>query len=290
MSKLLLLADNDQSYLKTVQKILEREDYRIIPAATVAEARRILNQGSVDLAILDIRLVNDHDEKDVSGLTLAKEETGRDIPKIILTNFPSVDAVREALGPHLQGLPPAVAFVGKEESTEVLLLAIRKALQFGRQWFRNVQDSITRQLYDDYEEARKETRVHFWVALGVAIIGALLVFAGVMIAQATQQPSLGLASAASGIVIEVTNLLFFRRMDALYRRTDSFHYELLQSERFENLLASCDELSSVEKRERSIDHVIRTTTIGWLGSKHSERNGAAQSPTKKIITTKGTSE
>ena len=71
------------------------------------EARNILEQGGIDLAIVDLRLLNDGDEKDISGLTLARE-TARSVPKIILTRFATVEAVREALGPQLEGLPPAV--------------------------------------------------------------------------------------------------------------------------------------------------------------------------------------
>jgi hypothetical protein len=78
------------------------------------------------VAVVDIRLVDDTDEKDVSGLTLAKE-TDPSIPKIILTGFPTYDAVREALGPSLNGLPLAVGFVAKNEGLYKLLAAIQLA-------------------------------------------------------------------------------------------------------------------------------------------------------------------
>jgi DNA-binding NtrC family response regulator len=126
----ILFADNDPDFLKTRAEFLEQEGYRVIPATDPTEARRKLESGGIDLAIIDIRLSDDDDEKDASGLILAKE-SDRTVPKIILTGFPSVDAVREALKPQLDGLPAAVEFVSKQEGPEVLLTAAEKALSSG---------------------------------------------------------------------------------------------------------------------------------------------------------------
>lgn len=122
----ILFADNDPDFLRTRSEFLEQEGYLVVPAADPTEARRKLEVGGIDLAILDIRLVDDDDEKDVSGLTLAKE-VARTVPKIILTGFPSYEYVREALRPQLDGLPAAVGFVAKQEGTEALLDAIGRA-------------------------------------------------------------------------------------------------------------------------------------------------------------------
>ncbi len=124
----ILFADNDPEFLKTRAEFLEREGYQVIPAADPTEARRLLEQrGGIDLAIVDIRLVDDDDERDTSGLTLAKE-VARSVPKIILTGFPTYQAVREALGPVLEGLPPAVDFLAKEEGPEAMIQAVERAL------------------------------------------------------------------------------------------------------------------------------------------------------------------
>jgi DNA-binding NtrC family response regulator len=126
----LLFADNDPLFLKTRSEFLEREGYRVIPAGDPATAQRWLESGEIDLAILDIRLRDDDDEKDPSGLVLARE-VAPSVPKIILTGFPSVDAVRAVLRPGPGGLPPAVDLVGKAEGPERLLSVVRQAL--GRQ-------------------------------------------------------------------------------------------------------------------------------------------------------------
>lgn len=123
----ILLADNDIEFLKTQREILEAEGYSVIPAASLLEAKRILKARQVSLLILDIRLIDDDDEKDVSGLILAKE-IGRAVPKIILTRFPTYEAVRDALGPTVDGLSSADNFIAKQEGADALLLAVRKVM------------------------------------------------------------------------------------------------------------------------------------------------------------------
>jgi len=125
--KLILLADNDRDFLDTRAEFLESEGYRVLKALSPDEARRLMDEVHVHLAVLDLRLVDDDDEKDISGLTLAKEPAYRHVPKIMLTGFPSYQAVRETMGPALDGLPPAVDFLAKKEGPEALIEALERA-------------------------------------------------------------------------------------------------------------------------------------------------------------------
>jgi DNA-binding response OmpR family regulator len=125
--KQILLADNAPDFLNTQAEFLERAGYHVLKAFKLEEAQRILSEAHVHLAILDIRMVDDDDEKDTSGLTLAKNSTVRSIPKIMLTNFPTVKTATEALGAAAEGLPPAVDFVSKKDGEEVLIQAVEKA-------------------------------------------------------------------------------------------------------------------------------------------------------------------
>jgi DNA-binding response OmpR family regulator len=135
----ILFADNDPDFLKTRSEFFEHHDYRVMTATNPMEAKQVIDQGEVELAILDLRLLNDDDDKDVSGLTVAKESSPA-IPKIILTKFPTFEAVREALGAALNGLPPAVDFVAKQEGPQALLTAVRKALKLTRQFQDRIND------------------------------------------------------------------------------------------------------------------------------------------------------
>jgi len=125
--KRILFADNSHDFLDTRSGFLEAAGYRVLKAVTLEKAKQLLQDTWVHLAILDIRMVDDDDERDVSGLTLAKTEVYQPIPKVILTGFPSYEAVREALGPALHGLPPAVAFLAKKEGPEALIQVVEQA-------------------------------------------------------------------------------------------------------------------------------------------------------------------
>lgn len=124
----LLFADNDRSFLDTRAEFLENAGYHVVKAYSADEAREILRNSRVHLAFIDIRLENDDDEWDVSGLLLAKDPANRSVPKIILTGFPTFQHVREALGSALDLLPFAVDFLAKQEGPEVMMRAVERAV------------------------------------------------------------------------------------------------------------------------------------------------------------------
>ena len=90
----ILLVDNDVHFLETQAELLENEGFRVVQASSVNVARQKIGAKDIDLVILDIRLVDEHDEKDFSGINLAKE-IDNSLPKIILTQYPSAKAARE---------------------------------------------------------------------------------------------------------------------------------------------------------------------------------------------------
>ena len=244
-------------------EFLEREGYRVIPAANPSEARRKLEGGRIDLAILDLRLEDDKDEKDISGLVLARE-VAHTVPKIILTRFPEDSkVVREALIIRPDGFPAAVDFVDKKGGSEVLLQAVRNALHFGPGWLRNAIDGATQRLERDYDDARRQSRMNYIASLVVAGLGILIIFVGAGMA-ISGMLALGIASAIGGIVTEAVTYLFFRRVDLANARMDRYHAEVLQIKRFENLLAACDDLSPSERREAWKEKVIGAATAFWF--------------------------
>lgn len=129
MKKKLLVVDNDPDYLETCAEILERAGYEVMRAASSEEAEQVLANSWVQLIITDVRLRSDTDRRDTSGISLARKTEYRRIPKIIMTRWPDYDQVRKALGPVVEGLPPAVDFVSKKEGKKALLGAIEKALE-----------------------------------------------------------------------------------------------------------------------------------------------------------------
>ena len=124
----ILFADNDRDFLETRGEFLKREGYDVISAFSPIEAREKVEQENPDLAIVDIRLVNDDDDKDNSGLELATE-INRSVPVLLHTGYPSLEYARKVLKPQLDGLPTAYDFIVKHDGPEPLLTALRNALE-----------------------------------------------------------------------------------------------------------------------------------------------------------------
>ena len=108
----ILIADNVESVAKTYAEYLGLYGYQVKQVTTPEECQQVLDEERIHLAIFDLRMRDDSDEKDISGLTLAQQSNPR-IPKIILTAFPSWEMVRESLRLGENGLPPAVDFASK---------------------------------------------------------------------------------------------------------------------------------------------------------------------------------
>lgn len=123
----ILFADNKLDFLRTRAEFLQMH-YEVLKASSPGEVAYLLRDDWIHLMIVDIRLINDNDKQDISGLLLAKKEQFRSIPKIILTAYPTYEHVREALGPALDGLPPAVEFLAKDEGADAMLRAVERVL------------------------------------------------------------------------------------------------------------------------------------------------------------------
>ena len=126
----ILMADNDPDFLATRCEFLIKEGYEVVTASSPSDAQEKLQQGDITLAVVDIRLLNDDDEKDVSGLELAKN-IARPLPIIILTGYPAIEYVRQALRFRANNIPVAHDFITKEEGPKALLTAVRGALEIG---------------------------------------------------------------------------------------------------------------------------------------------------------------
>ena len=121
----ILLADNDPDYLDTCAEFLQNAGYRVHKAKSVELASDFLQTGWAHLAVFDMRLRNDEDESDHSGLDLAATAAPT-MPKVILTRFPTHEAARRALSPLLSGGHKATAidFISKLDGLESLRVVV----------------------------------------------------------------------------------------------------------------------------------------------------------------------
>ena len=124
----ILLADNDLDYLTIAKEYLERAGYAVLTAQNFDDTRHALEKGGFNLAVLDVRLTRERDKKDTGGLILAKTHAPK-IPKIVITDYPKWDDVRDAMIPSQDGIASNILYVAKREGHQALLDAICVALR-----------------------------------------------------------------------------------------------------------------------------------------------------------------
>ena len=125
----LLLADNNADYRSSLLPLLRLEGYEVEEADSVESAIKKLETMPVDLALIDLRLTDDTDDHDISGLEVAKRAGERRIPAIIITAYPSVETTRLAL--RARGADPSLAvdYVLKRPGPDALLASIAAVLR-----------------------------------------------------------------------------------------------------------------------------------------------------------------
>ena len=223
----ILIADNDPAFSKALDGLLEQEGYQVLLASSPAEARRLLEQGGIDVALIDVRLQDDSDANDLSGLEIA-EGVASSVPKIVLTSYPTVDTIRAALSFRSEGLPKAVDFMAKQEGPEKLLASIKRAVAvYSDKSPKRVVLDISEQLEKDYEESRKQAVFTHRIRLVLIVVGSLVIIVGgvgVLLGKTTA----GLLSVLSGAIVEALAGLFSKISEDANKRMDSYHGELLK--------------------------------------------------------------
>lgn len=124
MKKKIFLVENEPSVRDSLKHLLELKKYSVYVASNPTQAKELLQKKWVHLAIIDLRLIEDSDSKDFSGLFLARE-IDPEIVKIILTGYPSIESIRMALGHDAAGVIAAVDFINKQEGPFKLLERIK---------------------------------------------------------------------------------------------------------------------------------------------------------------------
>jgi CheY-like chemotaxis protein len=294
---LLLVVDNLSDQCDTVREFLERESFSVITATSAVDAKREMATKKIDVAIIDLRLERDWDEHDFSGVTLAKE-LPPSIPKIIWTGYPTVEAVRRALGPTLDGLSAAVGFVSKldDEGLPALLKTIRLALT-------PIDAPLTRKLLKAFDaeapvalqnrfqevgpevasermygllsdmahelERRRERESGETIRLrrnGTAVgwVGTVAIVATLPLLWYGETTA-ALLSAAVTALTNVVHQLFSRREKAALERLTRSYMELEKVYRATHLFALVQDLESKTARDayrkKLLDHLIDR---GWL--------------------------
>lgn len=89
----ILIVDDDYDMLELLQRNLSRQNFHTYKAAGVSEAIDILKFSKIDLLITDLQM------PEINGLELIKyvDEHFPEIPKLVITGFPSLDGAVNAM-------------------------------------------------------------------------------------------------------------------------------------------------------------------------------------------------
>lgn len=121
VAKCILVVDDVEDWQKTLSGMLADEGYKVKTVGDRRSALESLEADGFDLAVIDVRL-DETDEADIGGLGLAREikDEFPDLPVIIVTGYPSLETIRQALQPDEQGKTLAVDFVLKADVGELV--------------------------------------------------------------------------------------------------------------------------------------------------------------------------
>lgn len=124
--RIVLLIDNRITYLDLQAIQLVQAGYQVYNASSLEMATQLLQEKRVHLILADIRMEDDRDPEDFSGLWWAEESWHQPIPKIMVTGYPE-KTIRETFQIVLDERANIIDFVDKEHGFEKLLEAIAKA-------------------------------------------------------------------------------------------------------------------------------------------------------------------
>jgi 6-phosphofructokinase len=111
----ILIADNDPDQLNSLVKdVFELSNFVVFPAETITRARELLRQEFIHLAILDIRLNDDNDPYDDSGLDICTEIDPL-IPTILYTAYPPENGLQKTF-------PNKLKLLHKDQFLELYLV------------------------------------------------------------------------------------------------------------------------------------------------------------------------
>ncbi|WP_417857177.1 sigma-54-dependent transcriptional regulator [Xanthomarina gelatinilytica] len=135
----ILLVDDDVHILELLQRHLQALNYHTYKAISVKEAIEILKDKSIDLLITDLKMPG------VDGLELVKyvSEHYPDIPKLVVTGYPSIDGALEAMKSGVMD------YLTKPFTKEELKKAVEKSLALKPKKQKQIQKEATSVAYGE---------------------------------------------------------------------------------------------------------------------------------------------
>jgi CheY-like chemotaxis protein len=126
-----LVVDDVEDWQLTLRGILKKLGCEVVLAGSLEQARYVLNNHRIDLALLDMRL-DERDESNVEGLDLAEEIQAHypDVKIIIATGYSNPQALQRAWEPTRGRRKLVADFIPKAE-IDSLSARVKTALCLG---------------------------------------------------------------------------------------------------------------------------------------------------------------
>jgi len=262
----ILVADDNDTHLKDLTAILHRAGFKVQPAGNPKEAMDLLRPEKIRAAILDFRL-NGGDHEDDSGLFVA-QNSSREIPKLMISGLADEKQIRAAFGVDDQGRTVVLEFLDKDDiltNPPKLVAAVRRAVETRSILDRRERESIKGQLLLDYKNARRFDLVNTIISFIVNLVFILLLINTLHWIHAGEAGIVMSSIVAVGIIVSevALNLFLAKRLEGSSRRAESYHNELLQAWRFEQLIKSADSLDYIRNRNEAKHEVIAAFANRW---------------------------
>ena len=97
MNKIVLFVDNNADFLALWARKLSSVGYTVYEALSLAAAEQILAQHWVHAMVVDVRMIDDDDPEDISGLMLVRNEAYAAVPAVVFTQSTDPTHVQAAL-------------------------------------------------------------------------------------------------------------------------------------------------------------------------------------------------
>lgn len=189
-----LVVDNDPDYRTVLKELLEGLGCRILEASGPDDALQIVDTRPPRAIVMDMRLQDDDDPHDTSGIKLMRALPSH-IPIIVLTAYQDAQVVRDAYE-ATPNAPRPWAYLFKGEGAEAIRARVLEALQ--------ANSSTARPWYQEPS------------FIVLAVLAAVLVIGGGLYIELANEGSRILGIIVVGVLIEVIAavlLRFFKRDD-----------------------------------------------------------------------------
>ena len=209
--KTIMIVDNSKQYLDELSENLSRANYSVLKCANEKVAKETLSKNDIDLAIVDLKLKNDADPSDKSGVDLLSY-IGNQIPKILISAYPEPNIIAETLRAREGGVL-AHDFIAKSLGMSTIRDSVSRTLRI-TEGFRRISSEGNRNdvLYDTQKELLRQVTIDHRTLTVSQILG--LIFFGIGIALVyLNKIEIGILSAATGLISNLVSTFFINRMN-----------------------------------------------------------------------------